>query len=476
MTFTAHGTRDMSQSSEDRKAKLFRRFVEQASAWTDMLMLSRMRHHGYWPKNIDPPPDPPDEASQRRAIERELRELRGGTADANRLLADERKRRLKSSRARRKAKKERQAIEAAERRAAWDAKRNAGVPYLGDGVSDGLNDETSDADKLRDAELPVMHTAADVATFLGVPLSQLRWLTYHRRGAAIVHYHRYDLPKPGGGARCISAPKPQLKRAQAEVRKHILAKLPVHDAAHGFVAGRDIFTNAASHAGRPVVVNLDLADFFGTITFPRVRGVFKALGYSGAAATVLALLTTEPPRVKASLADGRMTLVALGERRLPQGAPTSPAITNRLCRRLDRRLAGHAAALGFTYTRYADDLTFSHADCSANVGKLLGGVRRILKGEDLHEQPKKTQVMRSHHRQEVTGLTVNESPGQSRPDRRELRAILHNAAKHGLASQNRTARPDFAEHLKGRVAQACRCDPARAVQWQAALAAALDSD
>ena len=472
----------MPESPDEQKARLFRRFVEQAGEWTDRLMLSRMRLRGYWPASVEPPADPPDEASERRALSVELRELRKNDGDAAKLLAAERKRRWQESKDRRAARKAERAAEGERRRAAWEETRQAGAPYLGDGVSGGLDDATSDAAKLDAAGLPVWHAAADVAAGLDLTLSRLRWLTYHRRGAAVVHYHRYDLPKPGGGARCISAPKADLKAAQSRVLDLVLRPLPVHGAAHGFVAGRDIFTNAAAHAGRPVVVNLDLRDFFGSIQFPRVRGVFKSLGYSGQASTVLALLCTEPPRVRAELPDGRVVFAAVGDRRLPQGAPTSPAVTNRLCRRLDRRLTGHAAALGFAYTRYADDLTFSSDDPAANVGRLLGGVRRIVAGESLDEQPAKTRVMRPGDRQEVTGLTVNavaDAGGDAPParlprdERRRLRATLHNAARHGLASQNRGGRPDFAAHLAGRVAHACRCDPPSAGEWQRRLADAL---
>ncbi len=341
-------------------------------------------------------------------------------------------------------------------------------------MSGGLADQAIDLDRLRRHDLPELRTATDVASFLEVPLSRLRWLTYHRGSTAVVHYHRYDLPKPGGGSRCISAPKADLKAAQHRVLRELLSKLPIHDAAHGFVTGRDIFTNATAHAGRPVIVNLDLRDFFGTITFKRVKGVFKSFGYGGQVATLFALLCTEPPRVRADFGHGRAVFAAVGDRRLPQGAPTSPAVTNLLCRRLDRRLAGHAKSLGFVYTRYADDLSFS-GSADADVGRLLGGLRRILDDESLVEQPKKTRVMRPGRRQEVTGLVINAGrrPRMPRTERRRLRAILHNAAKHGLASQDRGRHADFVEHLRGRVAHACRCEPERAEAWQRQLAAAL---
>ena len=153
-------------------------------------------------------------------------------------------------------------------------------------------------------------------------------------------------------------PRPPWAAPSAWVFDEILRRLEPEPQAHGFVPGRSIVTNAASHTGKAVVCNLDLKDFFPSITFRRVKGLFRKLGYGEHVATLLALLCTEPPRVPVEL-DGKTYHVALGARVLPQGACTSPAITNALCRRLDRRLDGLARRHGFAYTRYADDLTFS---------------------------------------------------------------------------------------------------------------------
>ena len=145
----------------------------------------------------------------------------------------------------------------------------------------------------------------------------------------MVHYHRYEIAKKTGGVRCISAPKPALAAAQRWVLDQILRRLEPEPQAHGFVPGRSIVTNAAPHAGKAVVCNLDLKDFFPSITFRRVKGLFRKLGYGEHVATLLALLCTEPPRVPVEL-DGKTYHVALGARVLPQGACTSPAITNAL--------------------------------------------------------------------------------------------------------------------------------------------------
>src|SRR5690606_624523 len=128
---------------------------------------------------------------------------------------------------------------------------------------------------------------------------------------------------------------------------------------------------------------------------------------------------------------GQKYFVALGPRCLPQGAPTSPALTNTLCLRLDQRVHGLAKKLGWRYTRYADDLTFSLPARYAGeeqLAKLIGGVHAVVESEGFHVHPDKTRVHRPGGRQSVTGLVVNgdRPPRVPRPLRRRLRAALHN--------------------------------------------------
>src|SRR5581483_3202783 len=155
----------------------------------------------------------------------------------------------------------------------------------------------------------------------------------------------------------------------------------------------------------------------------------------------------------------------------PQGACTSPAITNALCRRLDRPLSGLARRHRFAYTRYADDLTFS-GDKPGAVGRLLRSARAIVVSEGFIDHPSTTRVMRKGARHEVTGVTVNQRVTISREERKRLRAVLHNCARKGLESQNREHHPDFAAHLKGRVDFACMVDPTLGPALRAALDAA----
>src|SRR6185312_5239882 len=133
-----------------------------------------------------------------------------------------------------------------------------------------------------------------------------------------------------------------------------------------------------------------------------------------------------------------------GPRSLPQGACTSPAISNLISKRLDARLAGIAAKLGWTYTRYADDLSFSAlGDPAKKIGYLLARIRHIAHDEGFTVNEKKTRILRQSDAQNVTGIIVNHRPGVPRDTVRRLRAILHRAATEGLAAQNRENRTNF---------------------------------
>ncbi|APR75442.1 Retron-type RNA-directed DNA polymerase [Minicystis rosea] len=333
--------------------------------------------------------------------------------------------------------------EAAERRRlkkeAWQAYRATHIVHLGEGIF--WNDE-SDLDKwdhphaaerAAENELPPIDSPQKLAEAMGLSLPDLRFLSFHREAAESIHYRRFTIPKRNGSERAIWAPLPKLKAAQHWILRNVVERLAVHGASHGFLADRSIATNAAAHTGAKIVVKVDLKDFFPTVTLRRVKGIFRRAGYRDQIATLLALICTEAPREIVEH-EGKQYYVALGPRCLPQGAPTSPALTNTLCQRLDRRLAGLAKRLGWRYTRYADDLTFSlpesHKD-KPKLGVLLGSVGRIANDEGFQVHPDKTNVARKGSRQKVTGLVVNGTgaPRVPRALKRQIRAAIHNAGR-----------------------------------------------
>ncbi len=350
---------------------------------------------------------------------------------------------------------------------AWNAYKRAHIVHLGPGVfwHDTADVDRFDADdperKRQENALPPLPDVDSLARALGTTVPRLRWLAYHREVDSGTHYHRWLVPKRDGSPRLISAPKPDLKRIQRWIAREITEHLPVHGAAHGFLIGRSIVTNATVHATARIVVKLDIKGFYPTVTTRRVKGLLRRAGLTEQVATLLALLCTESPREEV-VTHGRTYYVATGPRSLPQGAPTSPSITNALCLRMDCRLSGLARKLGCRYTRYADDLTFSwHRGDPAEIGTLLRAVRMIVKSEGFEIHTKKTRVMRKGGRQKVTGLVVNAAPAGvpsvrvPRKAVRQLRAAIRNR------ELGREGKGESLEQLKGLAAFVMMTDQAR---------------
>jgi RNA-directed DNA polymerase len=343
------------------------------------------------------------------------------------------------------------------------------IIHLGRGVSAGLADRRSNVEKLQSRNLPQLATPADVANAMGIGIPKLRWLAYHAEASTVTHYVQFMVAKKSGGERTLSAPHQKMAAAQRWIFENILQKLPAHDSAHGFVTDRSILTNATPHVGKAVVVNCDLTDFFPSITVHRVIGLFRQIGYSPAVATILALLATDCPRRKV-LYNGKPWHVATGPRGLPQGACTSPAISNLIARRMDSRLNGIAKKLNWTYTRYADDLTFSSRDPTDKTAYLLARIRHITSDEGFLVNERKTRILKQAARQSVTGVVVNTQTSTSRKTRRQLRAILHNAGKTNLNAQNRGRRKDFMGWLNGMIGFVAMVNPRQAIKLRQQMA------
>ncbi|HEY5939112.1 MAG TPA: reverse transcriptase family protein [Kofleriaceae bacterium] len=351
-------------------------------------------------------------------------------------------------------------------RKAWNAYKRAHIVHLGPGVfwhdtADVDRFDAADPEKARqDNALPKLDDVDALAKALGVNVSRLRWLAYHREVETGTHYHRWLVPKRDGSMRLISAPKPELKAVQRWIMREVTEHLPVHGAAHGFLKNRSIVTNAVVHAGAKVVVKLDILGFYPSVTFRRVKGLLRRAGLGEQVATLMGLLATESPRQEVET-HGKKHYVAIAPRSLPQGAPTSPSITNALCYRLDCRLSGLARKLGCRYTRYADDLTFSwHGTDKTQIGALLRAVKMIVRSEGFEIHTKKTRVMRHGARQKVTGLVVNAAPDRpparvARKTVRELRAAIKNR------ELGRPGKGETLEHLKGMAAFIMMTDRAR---------------
>jgi retron-type reverse transcriptase len=330
--------------------------------------------------------------------------------------------------------------------------------------------------------VPAIVTPVDLAEWLGLEPGELEWFAdcqaRERRGRAGVlrHYHYRWQPKRSGAPRLVEAPRPRLKAIQRRVLHAILDAIPPHEAAHGFRAGRSIATHAVPHVAQPVVVTLDLKEFFPSITFARVLAVFLTVGYPETVARRLAGLCTNS--VPADVLSGpggpapgpeswRLRRLYT-QPHLPQGAPTSPALANLAAYRLDARLSGLARALEAQYTRYADDLTFSGGDrLACCLERFVAHVGAIAIEEGFAVQHRKTRVMRPGVRQHVAGVVVNERPNVARDAFDRLKATLHNCVRDGPGAQNRAGHADFRAHLAGRVAHVMALNPARGARLRA---------
>jgi retron-type reverse transcriptase len=446
------------------------------SSSREQVIYEEMVRLGFWPADRPAPHHHNPDQARLAELQDQLKVLRterNRLDDIEAMLKEARKRRMAEALKRRQETKARRLKERQDRAEAWKARKKTDLLYLGEGVSNALHDHARDEARLEAQGLPALSSPLLLAERMGLTLPQLRRLAFQRRVSRTTHYVRFRVPKKTGGERVISAPMPQLKAAQRWILENVLEKVPVHDAAHGFVAARSIVTNAQPHLGAEIVVNLDLKDFFPTVHYPRVWGVFRALGYSRATSTILALLCTEH-EVQSVELDGELWHVAVSDRRLPQGAPTSPAVTNLLCRRLDRRLSKLAASLGFTYTRYADDLTFSGSgEAKAQVGRLLGRVRHVVAQEGFVVHPDKTRVLRRSQQQEVTGLVVNDKLAVERAELRRFRALLFQIEKDGPAGKKWGQSDDVLASAEGFANFVFMVDPAKGSALQARVRALI---
>jgi RNA-directed DNA polymerase len=334
--------------------------------------------------------------------------------------------------------------------------------------------------RLAHLDLPHWSNLHELAEWLEVDDGDLSWLATHWRVAPgdasspLHHYSYHARGKRDGRHRLIERPKPLVRFVQHKLLHGLLDRVPPHDAAHGFRRGRSIVSFAAPHADKPLVIRLDLADFFASVTQARVHAMFSALGYPVAVARALTALCTNrvPSRLLVSGAlKGKFDWTEqqrLRARHLPQGASTSPALANLCAFRLDTRLAALAASLDADYTRYADDLAFSGAASFKRVAERLPvWIAAIALEEGFVVQPRKTRVMARGIRQQLAGVVVNRHPNLARDRFDSLKALLTNCVRHGPASQNRDGRADFRAALAGHVAHAAMLNPSRGAKLQA---------
>jgi hypothetical protein len=315
-------------------------------------------------------------------------------------------------------------------------------------------------------DLPVIESTRGLAEWLSLSIEELEWfadlkgLGYKLLNPKLQHYSYRILPKRSGGFRLLESPKARLKELQRRILSGILNRIPVHPAAHGFVKGRSIVSFAALHAGKDVLLRLDLQDFFPAFPAARVQTLFRTLGYAEHVADLLGDICTNaaprdvwnsrPPEIDPMQWYEARSLYARPH--LPQGAPTSPALANLTAYRLDCRLTGLAKSAGAAYTRYADDLGFSGSEGFMRAAaRFSSHAAAIALEEGFSVNDHKTRILRQGVRQQLAGIVVNRKVNPRRSDIERLEAILTNCIRSGPESQNRARCPDFRAHLEGRI-------------------------
>ena len=290
--------------------------------------------------------------------------------------------------------------------------------------------------KLFKQDLPIISSPAHLSMLVGMDHDYICRMAYSAK-----HFYRhFTILKANGKERPIDEPLPDLKHVQHWILENILEKIPVSPYAKAFVKKRSVKENARFHRGQDVVVTMDIKDFFPSIRIQHIADIFLNLGYY--------------PDVSAFLA-----YLCCYEYILPQGAPTSPYLSNLRLKNFDARVATYARERGIRYTRYADDLTFSG---SFNPHHLINTISGWLFEDGVCVNSAKTRVARQNARQEVTGIVVNSHMQIAKADRKKIRQEIYFIKKYGLnshLSRIDETRQNYLSHLLGKINYARYINP-----------------
>ena len=262
--------------------------------------------------------------------------------------------------------------------------------------------------RLSSNNVPIIYNLRHLRQLLGIRKKDQDKLFGKKRQES---YHNFRIPKKSGGIRTIEAPSKQLKGIQLWIKENILDKFSASEYAKGFKKGTSIYDNALPHVGKEIVINFDLKDFFPSIKYADVYKIFKYIGYTDGVSKLLTKLCTNSRNV------------------LPQGSPASPTLSNLVSLKLDKRLGKLAHSIGASYTRYADDITFSGA---VSIQKYESLIRAIILEEGYIINENKFRKRFSFQRQEVTGLIVNKKISVSESKIREIENAIYYCKKYGV--------------------------------------------
>lgn len=277
-------------------------------------------------------------------------------------------------------------------------------------------------------DMPVIFDFQHLCLLLGLDGEYLQSVIYGSKS----HYREFAIRKRSGGVRILSAPHYTLKYVQRWIYDNILSKVKVNYCAHGFRPKKSIVTNAKIHVENKFLLKLDLKDFFPSISINQVINVFKDLGYSNHVSFFL-------------------SAICCVEEHLPQGAPTSPALSNIIARHLDNRLLGLAKKMGYRYTRYADDLAFSGESIKPDFTKYVAKII-IECGFDINVA--KIKLYKGNGAKILTGVSLaNGKIRVPRDYRRNLKQELYFIQQYGMGEHMRRKKiknPHYLESIIGK--------------------------
>lgn len=289
---------------------------------------------------------------------------------------------------------------------------------------------------LAEKGLPVIYNTTHLSLLVGYKAEYIRSVAQFDKA----YYWEYKIKKPNGKFRPIREPLPNLKDIQIWILEHILYKVQVSGYAKAYVPGKKIKDNVRFHKNRPMVLTLDLTDFFGSIKKESVSAIFREMGYTKPLSDLLALLCCL-------------------EGKLPQGAPTSPCLSNIFMRDVDEKISKYCKEREIFYTRYADDMAFSGI---FNADELVMFVKSQIEPKGLLLNNEKTKLMLRNQRQIVTGIIVNEKIQLPKSKRREIRCKMHFINKFGIDNHLQEIgcdKKNYVRHLLGEVSYALSFTP-----------------
>ena len=284
------------------------------------------------------------------------------------------------------------------------------------------------AEVLFSNDVPVIYNPSHLSLLVGYKKEYLKKAAVYPR----YFYRDFEIVKKNGTKRLISEPLPSLKEIQIWILRNILNKVPISPFAKAYKTNVSLIENLKFHKNQPKVFTLDLENFFQSLTIGLVEKEFHQLGYSKMVSRLLSKLCTR-------------------DKALPQGAPTSPYLSNLIFKNADIEIAVYCKLHKIRYTRYADDMSFS-GDFDEN--KLLHKVIETVEKLNLRINKNKTKLMKSNTRQTVTGIVVNEKPQVVFHKRNDLRQAMYYIKKFGFEEHREYKeinQKNYLEHLLGKI-------------------------